>query len=160
MSSPDRSTLPADLVRTFEQFDREFESDYGRKPVLPAAETPAELVEVAEKLRRIFELNPDGDGSVYIQTQMGELIDRVLRREVREPVVQPPSTRHLLEFMDAKDHGLEAAVATFTNLVTGTDWSTEAKKRFVRDDHILRKKLMAESAGLSLELTDDEWFAL
>lgn len=68
-----------------------------------------------------------------------------LKRKITKPVDDLPSLRHLYDSTDYVElDGLESAVSKFTNLLRGTDWSSEQDRASIRQGSIQRKKIFAE----------------
>ena len=55
MAVPDRSTLPQEFLDFLDYQLAHVNGNYGRKPILPAAETPEELVEAARVFERVLD---------------------------------------------------------------------------------------------------------
>jgi len=162
MEPPDRTTLPTDFVEFLERQAENLGARYGSKPVLPAGETPEELVRAAILLRELLD-EFLATGSAIAQdfdNYLGEIIKKVLSKQITEPVDLrvPPDMKYEEDFAQRDD--LRRAYIDFLQLVRGTDHSDPHSMSIVRRATVMQRKAKAAEIGLDLELTDDQWFAL
>lgn len=162
MSIPERSSLPAEFMALLEQQDAEKARTYGRKPVLPAVETPQVLVDAAMDLDHWLGLEmANGERAAeVVNTFMRARIDAVLRREVVEPMagIAEPNDLHGTGFHHLDD--LHEAYAYFVALLDARDNSSESRMAWFRRSMVMRRKLLAERFGVELDLTDEQWWEL
>ena len=88
MTVPDRSELPQEFVAYLEKQNAELAEHERPKPILPAEETPEELVDAAIALEEAIDRHI-ADGSFaakLIEHVMRPTIDQALNREITEPI--------------------------------------------------------------------------
>ncbi len=162
MTIPDRASLPAEFVAVLEQHDAEKARSYGRKPVLPADETPQVLVDAAVEFDRLLgvEIAKGERGAEVLNLYMRRYIDAALRRELVEPATKlgEPIDLHGTGFRGLRD--LHEAYAYFVALLDGRDNSPEPQKASYRKLMVIRRKHFAEEFRVDLDLTDEEWWEL
>ncbi len=162
MTIPDRASLPAEFVVVLEQHDAEKARSYGRKPVLPAEETPQVLIDAAVEFDRLLgeEIANGERAAEVVNMFMRPRIDAVLRREIVEPLpgIAEPIDLHGTGFHLLRD--LHEAYAYFVALLDARDNSPESQKAFHRKMMVMRRKHFAEEFGVDLDLTDEEWWEL
>ena len=161
MPVPDRSELPAEFVAVLDKHDDARAKSYGRAPILPADETPEELVEMARELAELIDrhLAEGSSAADEINNAYRIHVDAVLRREVREPLLQTPRVRLIGTDRKRVPH-LTARYATFASFLRGDDNSTPRQMERFREHTVWRRKHFAAEFGVELELTDEEWFEL
>ena len=160
VTAPDRSTLPDEYLDFLADQAERVGKRNGQKPILPAAETPEELVEAARTLERHLDehLAQGAEAAKMLDFYMRKYINQALARQVTEKV--EIYTHGLLE-TDLRDRSeLSRAYIDFKSLMGGTDHSNPQMMAIIRKATIAQRKNKAVELGLELDLTDEEWWEL
>ena len=167
---PDRSELPAEFVAYLDRQNAEFENTEPSKPILPAASTPPELIEVAQDLDRLIAHHrADGSSAAeLIDDEMRQFIDDVLAEKITEPINEDWRTiqgRRPIQWGSTDRYqkhrkDLNSAKVKFEYLLIGYDHSTPSSVASVRCTALIFRKEVARRLGIELELTDEEWWQL
>ena len=160
MAVPDRSDLPPEFSLRLRKSDASIAEGYGRSPLLPAVETPDELVELAERLEYLItKYYWEGSTGAIALVGLIRLIEKVKARGVTEPVRDFAVSR--IDDTDIHDFpDLLKVFNRFTDEIRGTDYSSPEIMGMLRRSAVTYKKKVAADLGLDLELTDDEWWEL
>lgn len=160
MTVPDRSTLPPEYLDFLAYQAENVGRRNGQKPILPAAETPEELVDAA----RVFERHLDehlaqgAQAAKELDFYCRRYINKALNRQVTEP--EEVYTHGLSETDLQGRKQLNRAFVDFSDLIEGVDHSRPGMMAIVRQATIAQRKKKAAELDLQLDLTDEEWWQL
>lgn len=160
MAIPDRSTLPPEFLELLAWQTENVGTRYGDKPILPADETPDELVEAAKLFRDLLDdfLETGSLTAVEFDSYYRQVLNDVIDRKLTEPIdVRVPADLKYFPDFEARE-GLGSAYINFDSLLRGSDHSSKASMSIIRKATIMQRKAKAAELGMELELTDDEWF--
>lgn len=158
-----RSDMPAGLVERLELIDRQFAELRDRRPLLPAATTPPELVDAARSLDAELRRHHGTRVAGSIERWRRSLIDAALAGSLVEPATADQlrtNARHLEDAVEPGQEELMSSYHRFGALLRNVDYTTPERRASLVASTVRRKRRSAQEFGLELELTDEEWLVL